>query len=51
MARLGMVDTENNFLHPRVPEDSDLRKHAHYETGRQRFAADFQVDSVNISKQ
>lgn len=50
MARLGMRDREENFLHPRVPEDCELREHVFYEIERERFAANFQADSIRIMK-
>ncbi len=50
MARLGMVDTGRNFLHPRVPENSELREHVHYNIKRKSFNRSFQASSVIISE-
>ena len=34
MKRLGMVDTRNNFMHPRVPAGNPLREHVLYKLKR-----------------
>lgn len=34
MKRLGMIDTQNNFEHPKVPEGSSLREHVLYKINR-----------------
>lgn len=39
MQRLGMSDTGQTFLHPRVPEDSPLRKHVLYRITREQWQA------------
>lgn len=51
MRRLGMIDKKANFLHPRVPEDSGLQEHVYYEIAREKFAREFQSDSIVISQQ
>ena len=49
MTRLGMVDRQENFLHPRVPLSSGLKEHVHYEVGREAFYKNFPEFSVSIS--
>ncbi len=48
MARLGMRDRGENFLHPRVPPDSPLQEHVYYEIGRDDFYSNFDESSVSI---
>lgn len=38
MERIGMVDAHEDFDHPAVPEDSELRRHCLYRLSRQRWA-------------
>ncbi len=49
MLRLGMTDREVNFLHPRVPSESGLREHVHYEIDRQTFYKNFQAELISIT--
>jgi len=51
MSRLGMKDREENFLHPRVSENSGLKEHVYYDISRESFYRNFQEDSVVISSQ
>lgn len=49
MSRLGMVDRQENFLHPRVSQSSGLKEHAHFEIDRETFYKNFSEASVAIS--
>jgi RimJ/RimL family protein N-acetyltransferase len=37
MEKLGMVNSNRNFMHPRVAEDSELREHVLYSMSRKQF--------------
>lgn len=50
MTRLGMIDREQNFPHPRVPKESKLREHVYYEIDRARFNNRFRVCRFKISQ-
>ena len=49
MARLGMENRHDNFLHPKVPQGSGLQEHVHYEIEREKFYGTFVKDTVTIS--
>lgn len=51
MSRLGMVDRQANFLHPRVSQSSGLKEHAHYEIDHETFYKNFPKASITISSQ
>ncbi len=37
MERLGMIDSNQNFQHPRIAEEFEMREHVLYKIGRQQF--------------
>lgn len=44
MERLGMRNTQRNFLHPALAEDSPLREHCLYVLSRERWEAGLETD-------
>ncbi len=48
MGRLGMINTNNNFEHPMIPEKSSLREHVLYKIDKQGWMESGAMNSVEV---
>ncbi len=49
MERLGMMNSNENFMHPKVAEESPLREHVLYRISKEQFHSELPVEFESVS--